>query len=298
MHRQITAGGRSLLRSAPWLAALSVCWLLVQTGSPLRASVSHGSASVTVGIDADPTGNTATTLGSIESCRSVINGATFTVDFWVKDIPSPGIEGFQGDLGYAPTRLNVTGYNVGMLLAANSGSSVTDFTRFAVGEPDHLPDADGKFTPAAYDFGTAPGHSETGSGVLARITLKATANGTSPLALTKVKLSDPAGNPIGDTNGDNIFDGSISNAEIRIGEPCPTPAPTPTPTRTPTPTATGVAHPVGGTAERPDLTETSYGESGRSAAGYASTAAGVAAVVVTAGIAAWYVRRRWRSWPR
>jgi len=300
MHRQITAGGRSLLRSAPWLAALSVCWLLVQTGSPLRASVSHGSASVTVGIDADPTGNTATTLGSIESCRSVINGATFTVDFWVKDIPSPGIEGFQGDLGYAPTRLNVTGYNVGMLLAANSGSSVTDFTRTAVGDPDHLPDADGKFTPAAFDFGTVPGHTETGSGVLVRITLKAIANGTSPLTLTKVKLSDPANppNPIGDTNGDNIFDGSISNAEIRIGEPCPTPAPTPTPTRTPTPTATGVAHPVGGTAERPDLTETSYGESGRSAAGYASTAAGVAAVVVTAGIAAWYVRRRWRSWPR
>jgi len=218
----------------------------------------------------------------------------------VKDIPSPGIEGFQGDLGYGPTRLNVTGYNVGMLLAANSGSQVQDFTRTAVGEPDHLPDADGKFTPAAFDFGTAPGHTETGSGVLVRITFHAIANGTSPLTLTKVKLSDPANppNPIGDTNGDGIFDGPISNAEIRIGEPCPTPTSIPTPTRTPTPTATGVPGPVGGTAELPDLTETSYGESGRSAAGYASTAAGVAAVAVTAGIAAWYVRRRWRSWPR
>jgi len=299
MRRQITAGGRLLLRSAPWLAALSVCWLLAQTGSPLWASVSQGSAAVTVGIDADPgatPANTATTLGSIESCRSVTNGATFTVDFWVKDIPSPGIEGFQGDLGYDPTRLNVTGYNVGMLLAANSGSSVTDLTRTAVGDPDHLPDADGKFTPAAYDFGTAPGHSETGAGVLARITLHAIANGTSPLTLTKVKLSDPAGNPIGDTNGDNIFDGPISNAEIRIGEPCPTPTSTPTPTRTPTPTATGVAPPVGGTAELPDSAR--GGSSGPSAAGYASTAAGVAAVAVTAGIAAWYVRRRWRSWPR
>jgi hypothetical protein len=273
----------------------------------LWASVSQGSAAVTVGIDADPTGNTATTLGSIESCRSVTNGATFTVDFWVKDIPSPGIEGFQGDLGYAPTRLNVTGYNVGMLLAANSGSQVQDFTRTAVGEPDHLPDADGKFTPAAFDFGTAPGHTENGSGVLVRITLHAIANGTSPLTLTKVKLSDPANppNPIGDTNGDGIFDGPISNAEIRIGEPCPTatatptptrtptPTATPTPTRTPTPTATGEAQPVGGIAELPDLTETSYGESGRSAAGYASTAAGVAAVVGTAGVAAWYARRRW-----
>jgi hypothetical protein len=152
----------------------------------------------------------------------------------VKDIPSPGIEGFQGDLGYDPTPLNVTGYNVALLLAYNSGSTVWDFTRTDVGDPDHLPDADGKFTPVAVDGGSAPG--ETGSGVLARITFHAVANGTSQLTLTKVKLMDAAGNPIGDTNGDYIFDGPISNAEIRIGEPCPTA--TPTPTRTPTPTAT------------------------------------------------------------
>jgi hypothetical protein len=269
----------------------------------LWASASHSSAAVTVGIDADPgatPANTATTLGSIESCRSVTNGATFTVDFWVKDIPSPGIEGFQGDLGYDPARLNVTAYNVSLLLAANSGSQVTDFTRKEVGDPDHLPDADGKFTPVAYDFGTAPGHSETGSGVLARITLHAIANGTSPLTLTKVKLSDPAGNAIGDTNGDRIFDGPISNAEIRIGEPCPTA--TPTPTRTPTPTATRTPTPgssVGGIAELPALAETSAREagvpaegSGWSARDYAALVGGVAGAAVAIAGGAWYARRR------
>ena len=293
MRRPITAGGRLLLRSAPWLAALSICWLLAQTGSPLWASVSHGSAAVTVGIDADPTGNTATTLGSIESCRSVTNGATFTVDFWLKDISSPALDGFQGDLGYDPTRLNVTGYYIAALFMG-SATEIWDWTATGEGQQDHIPDFDGKFRPAASE--STSGHPRTGSGVLARITFLAIADGTSPLTLEKVKLSDPAGNPIGDTNEDFIFDGPISNAEIRIGEPCPTATATPTPTRTPTPTATGVAPPVGGTAELPDSAR--GGSSGPSAAGYASTAAGVAAVAVTAGIAAWYVRRRWRSWPR
>jgi hypothetical protein len=279
---------------------------------------------VTVGIDADPTGNTANSLGSIESCRSVNNGATFSVDFWVKDIPSPGIEGFQANLGYDKILLKVTGNNVNRLLGVGSGSSVVDWT------PDTLPDTDGKFTPAATDFGAGPEHSETGSGVLARITFQAIANGTSPLTLTKVKLMDAAGDPIGDTNGDKIFDGPIFNAEIRIGEPCPTATPTATPTptptltptvtatptptatatRTPTPTATGTstatATPtrtpgtgpaVGGIAELPALAETSAGEpgvpaegSGWSAGGYAALVGGVAAVAVAAGV--WYARRR------
>jgi hypothetical protein len=285
---------------------------------------------VTVGIDADPTGNTATSLGSIESCRSVsLSQPTFSVDFWVKDIPSPGIEGFQGDVGYDPTRLNVTGYTVVMLLAANPGSTVWDFTRTDVGDPDHLPDADGKFTPVAVDGGSAPG--ETGSGVLARITFLAIANGTSPLTLTKVKLMDANGNAIGDTNGDRIFDGPISNAEIRIGEPCPTATATPTSTptttltptatRTPTPTSTAISTPtatptptatatpthtpgsgpaVGGIAELATLPATSAseagsptGRSGWSAGDYAALVivlAAAAAVAIAGG--AWYGRRR------
>jgi len=321
-------GGRSLLRSLFWFAAVGAWWLVLQTGSPPGGAQASYSSVVTVGIDAVPgatPANTGNTLGSIESCRSVNNGATFTVDFWVKDIPSPGIEGFQGDLNYDPARLNVTWYNVTvyaeppppsptptptptatptpplyLLLAYNYEHSVQDFTRTAVGQPDHIPDADGKFTPAAYDWGTAQGHSETGSGVLARITFHAIANGTSQLTLTKVKLSDPAGNAIGDTNDDYIFDGPISNAEIRIGEPCPTA--TPTPTRTPTPTATptrtpGTGPPVGGIAELPALAETSADEvgvpakgSGWSAGDYAALGGGVAAAAAAGCV--WYARRQ------
>jgi hypothetical protein len=284
---------------------------------------------VTVGIDADPRGtpaNTGNSLGSIESCRSVNQWDTFSVDFWVKDIPSPGIEGFQGTLTYDPQGLNVTWYDViwlrgsppppstptptptagpsrKLMLAFNSGSQVNDFTPTGEGQQDHLPDADGTFTPVAADWAQdAPGHSETGSGVLARITFYAiAANGTSQLTLTNVKLQDPAypANYYGDTNGDDFFDGPISIAEIRIGEPCPTA--TPTPTRTPTPTATRTPTPgssVGGIAELPALAETSAREagvpaeeSGWSAGGYAALVGGVAAVAAAAG-GVWYARRR------
>jgi hypothetical protein len=360
MHRQALTGGGLVPRCLPWLVALGVCWLVFQAGAPLEGAQASDSSAVTVGIDADPTGtpaNTGNTLGSIESCRSVNKWDTFSVDFWVKDIPSPGIEGFQGTLNYDPTRLNVTWYDVivlrgsppppstptptptagparHLMLAYNSGSNVTDWTPTGEGQQDHLPDADGTFTPVAYDFGTAQGHTETGSGVLARITLYAIANGTSQLTLTNVKLLDPANPPnyFGDTNGDGIFDGPISNAEIRIGEPCPaatatptstaTPSSTATATRTPTPTATatstttatptssgtatptrtpGSGPPVGGIAELPALPATSgseagspTGRSGWSAGGYAAVVGGVVAVAAAAGGISYARRRRLR----
>src|SRR5712691_7071125 len=100
--------------------------LMIAGASSLVLSPRLGSASpnfvpsptpvppITVGIDADPgatPANTATTLGTIEYCRTVSNGATFTVDFYVKNIPAPGIDAFQGDLHYPSTKLEVTGMN-------------------------------------------------------------------------------------------------------------------------------------------------------------------------------------------
>jgi len=116
------------------------------------------------------------------------------------------------------------------------------------------------------------------SGVLARVTLQAIANGVSQLTLTKVKLADPSFTPIGDTNGDRIFDGAISNAEIRIGEVCPPPSLT-----------------VGGVAELPDVAQTPAGQSGSSGPPYAVLAGAIAAAAgaLAIGAGAWYARRRW-----
>jgi len=260
---------------------------LVNDGCPMVGVVRESGAACANNTDDDGDGKVNDgcpaniSLGTIESCRSINNGDTFSIDFWIKDVALPGIEALQGDLGYDQALLKVTANNVNLLLGALPGSSVQNLT------PDTFPDTDGKFTPAAYDFGTQAGHTESGSGVLARITLQAIANGTSQLTLTKVKLCDPAlptCNPIGDNNGDGIFDGAISNAEVRIGQPCPTPTPTPAPF---SPT-------VGGIAELPDMAQTPAGQSGSSEPPYAVLAGAIAAAAALAiGAGAWYARRRW-----
>jgi hypothetical protein len=203
-----------------WLA-VALATAAAIFGSPAVGVASpNGVAAIAVGIDANPgatPANTATSLGTIEACRVVTNGDTFTVDFYVQNIPGPGLEGIQGSLHYTSTKLKVTASSASFMLAAGAGSSVTDLTNPST---DSLPDTDGTFTPIAADFGSGASHSETGSGVLVRVTLQAIANGAASLTLTDVKLADPSFNPIGDTNADGIFDGPVSNAQIRIGQSC------------------------------------------------------------------------------
>jgi len=259
-----------------WLAiVLAIAGATAFVAAP-GVSVAGPNSVVTtsVGIDTNPSAtpaNTATTLGTIETCRAVNNGDTFTVDFYVSTLAAPGIEGFQADLSYTSTKLKVTANNVSLLLGANAGSSVSDFTNYSSGI-DALPDTDGKFTPAAVDFGTASGHSETGTGVLARVTLQAIANGAATLTLTNVKLSDPSFNAIGDTNFDGVFDGPVSNAQIRIGQSCPTAS-------------------VGGVAEGPDVAALPRIEAQREQRDRLRFAVAAVAVLGVAMVGVW---RAWR----
>jgi hypothetical protein len=228
---------------------------------------------VLVGIDANPLStpaNTATTLGTIESCRLVNNGDTFTVDFYVKNIPSPGLEAFSARLNYTPTRIKVIGNDVVYLLAHNAGSSVGDFTNYT--SIDSLPDTDGIFTPSVADLGSGAGHSETGSGVAVRLTLQAIAVGTAGLSLSHVKLMDPSFSfGYGDTTGDFDFDGPVRSALIGIGGSCA----------------------VGGVSENPDtgsLPSVAGEQRGAHGISYAETAAW-ALLVVAAVRGAWWARR-------
>jgi hypothetical protein len=243
-------------------------------GSPAVAVASPSAVgAIAVGIDAIPgatPANTATSLGSIDSCRVVNNGDTFTVDFYVQNIPGPGIEGLQGSLHYTSTKLKVTASSTSFMLAAGAGSSVTDLTNPST---DALPDTDGTFTPIAADFGSGASHSETGSGVLVRVTLQAIANGAASLTLTDVKLADPSFNPIGDTNADGIFDGPISNAQIRIGGSCS----------------------VGGVSEAPDVAALPQRAPHTARHDLLPLLPPLTVVAAVAAlIATWQARRRWR----
>jgi hypothetical protein len=203
---------------------------------------SAAQVSIAIGIDADPAGNTATSLGPIDSCVSVSNGETFQVDLFVTDVVD--LLAWEAYFAYDMTIVNVLDRDVEMFQAANPGSNMFDVS-------ESLPDIDGWYRVAAADLAEPPAP-DSGSGVLARLTLKAVGPGVSPASLSPIDLNgdgtidlgpflnDFQGEPIGDLDGDRFFDGPTVNAQIAVDTACPgvTPGPSPTvPAASPTPTS-------------------------------------------------------------
>jgi len=212
--------------------------------APLRG-VGHGvvETSPSLGVDAEPSGNSATSLKDIDRCVSVGMNATFSIDLWIMDVTD--LSGWQAHFQYDGSLLSVVGIEAEMFQAANPGSQVLDLS-------DPVPDSDGNYFAAAADLVIEA--SDSGSGVLARVTLEAKGSGRAAVGLTSPLLANKDGMPIGDTDGDTYFDGPMYDAEIAIALPCsggvasptatPTPAGTLSPTPTPTPAGTCSPTPV------------------------------------------------------
>ena len=49
-------------------------------------ALANGVLATSVGVDVDPSGNTATSLGPIDSCRRVASDETFTIDVYIDDV--------------------------------------------------------------------------------------------------------------------------------------------------------------------------------------------------------------------
>lgn len=223
---------------------VSVCLGLLAVLGPLpgpRQPVSQASQAATaVGIDADPAGNTATSLGEIDACVSVGVDQTFDVDVFVADVSD--LAGWEGQFTYDPSVLAVAGVNPELFLAAVEGSQVIDLST----EPEP-----GIYKFAVGDLSTSVG--ESGSGVLVRVSLRAVAEGASPLALESVVLANSEAKAIGSVSGDDVFDGTVSSAQMWVGEPCPSTLPTLTPYVPPitTPEATPTPGPTSPTPGAP-----------------------------------------------
>lgn len=229
---------------------------LAALASPYTAS------GVGIAIDADPTGNVPRTVGIIEDCVSATVGQPIDIDIV---IPSPGIPSDRGivafalHLEYDPAVVWVSADGATeMLLAQAPGSSVLPIQ-------DLKPDKNGLYMSWAVDFGASgiepSGTSETGPGVVSRITLLPQSVGASDLFLSGVDIRDD--------QGVEIVVNSIQSATIVVGGPCEsqsdqdsgvgatlTPTPTPAPAPAPTPTAAATpdpasAFPTGGSAPPP-----------------------------------------------
>jgi len=166
--------------------------------------------STTLGIDTDPAGNTATSLGPSEACTSISSGSSTTIDLFITNVSN--LLGWNTHITYDPALIAITSINVRMFQTADGHSNVFNAS-------DPIPDSDGSFYASAVDL-SAPPYQDSGSGVLARITVSALAPGISPLTVASPTLTDVNGQPIGDTDGNGIFEGSVFNAEIAIDRPC------------------------------------------------------------------------------
>ena len=172
-----------------------------------RGGVQQASSGATIGIDVDiddnddgVADNTATSLGTVDRCISVSDGAVFDVDIFATDVI--GLEVWNVAFHYDPSVVNVIGRDVQMFLAAGAASQVNDQS---FGDPG----LGGVYDLLASDVSEEAGAHESGSGVLARLTLKAVGPG-----VTTVAVEDPFLFPFQSVE-------STASALIAVDEACP-----------------------------------------------------------------------------
>ena len=201
-------------------AAIAALLVLLASGF---ARPTQAQQTTSLSIDALPQGNTAASVAEINACASAQEGDTFDVDLVIENVTD--LLAWEIAVTYDPEVLEVRESEAEMFQAANEGSVVQDLS-------EATPDDDGRYLFQAVDI-AEPKAPDSGSGVLARLTLEARGSGTSELAIEKVDLDDDgapdqgpllrdvAGDIIGDDDGDTLFDGPVNGAEIRVGDLCP-----------------------------------------------------------------------------
>jgi hypothetical protein len=232
---RISVGMRGSLRYLLLLGGLLV--FAGCTAAIIGAANGSAQDALSIGLDADPAGNTATSLGIIDSCVSVKKGDGFQVDVYVADVV--GLSAWEILFRYDPSVVTIVDRDVRMFLAASPGSDVFD-------PSETLPDGGGLYRLAAVDL-AIPHSPDSGSGALARLTLQAVASGVSPAEIARIDddgngtidagplLTDAAGKPIAPSDPSGFFAGPIANAVIAVDIPCEAVTPVPSPTSVATP---------------------------------------------------------------
>lgn len=232
-------------RSAFAALSASILAVAILTTSAVHPPHSGAQEPVSLAVDADPSENTATSLGPTDQCVAVQPGESFQVDIIVRDVED--LLGWEAQVIYDVSVLRLTDRDVKLFLAANAGSNIFDAS-------DPTPDTDGRYRIAGADIADPPAP-DSGSGVLARLTFEALSPGVSLIALPLLDsngdgrpdfgpiLTTVSGERVGDSDGDTLYDGPTSDAWIAVGTACPAEPP-------PLPTV-GSVTPVPGTAQPP-----------------------------------------------
>lgn len=213
----------------PTIPAALILVAVLALGAGAGTHTAQANHAVTIGFDLNPSAtpaNTATSLGTNETCRDVPMGQSFTFDVWVTGIGhsgAPGLKVFSLPISYNEAVINITDVNVNYFLTSQ-GNPVLDGS-------DPQPDDDGLWDTAAADISDPGGLINTGSGVLARVTAQAVGAGASPLDIVSLDLNgdtvldrapflrDSNDGFIGDTNGDTFYNGTPTNGTVAVNSP-------------------------------------------------------------------------------
>lgn len=205
-----------LMMRTAWLV-LPVALMTFAVHSPVS-----GQTGTEIGIDFDISGNTATELGTVEDCVSLETGETTEIDVFIRDVTD--LLAWEGHLIFDSDVIEITDADVDLFMGANEGSEVQSVV-------SALPDSDGLLPVGAFDASDPPAP-DTGSGVLARVTVRAVGAGSTELAFraddvdgdttldSGVLLRDADDEFIGDEDGDSFFDGTVSSGLVAVGISC------------------------------------------------------------------------------
>ena len=216
---------RGVSMSAAWPA---VTGLIVLSTIALGLGLSaHSSARAQTGpalaVDADATGNTATTLGQRDVCIQVHSGDTFQVDVTAENVDR--LTAWEGYLKLDLSIVHIVDRSSDLFLGSIRGIEPFDIS-------ESVPEGDGD--DGRYRMGAAitPDQplSISGSGVLIRLTLEAVGPGVTTLSVQPIQtdvgaigtfLRNIDDDLIGDEDGDSFFDGPTLDAKVAVDEDCP-----------------------------------------------------------------------------
>jgi Cohesin domain len=231
-----TSTGKGRLRPFFVAAAFAIAGIAAALVTSLgEAGRTSAETSSMLGFDVRPDSNEPASLGRLETCASADMGETFSVDVFVNNVSD--LTKWELRVGYDARVLQLQEANYNFFLGSTPPGGNIFPTLFDA-------ESDGRYFLAAAEVQGAP---DSGSGVLARLTLKAVGEGDSDLSIVHSpavlgpQLAGVSGAPVGDSSGDGIWDGSYLDGEIIVGDNCDgsapvvTPAPTPAPTSSPRP---------------------------------------------------------------
>jgi len=202
--------------------------------------IAHAQSTV-LAIDAgDVTGNTGTSVGTINGCFQISSGGTYTLDVLVGDVKdlvagqfTLGFQGAMTDQSVADSLLNHPSPSV-------NGNALIDLSA-----GDNVPDSGGQHTVVVSNDAAVGSGGATGSGVLVRFAMTAPATaGIVDLTLSTTTLDDSLANEIAHTT---------QNAELAVDTPCPAVTPSPAVTASPSaaPSPSLTAGPSAGSSVSP-----------------------------------------------